>query len=187
MQDEDRKAFADTLQGALSFYGVDLTPFALDVWWQACRRVSLEQVGKALTAHALDPDRGHFAPKPADIVRVLHGTQTDRSLVAWGLVLEAMQRVGAYASVDFGDPAIHCAIEDAGGWPAICRTGLNELPFLQRRFCDAHRAYSLRADAVRPVGYLPGVHEAANRAAGKLPAPPLRLGAARAAARLEAA
>ena len=34
-------------------------------------------VGKALTAHATDPDHGQFAPKPADIVRKIQGTQAD--------------------------------------------------------------------------------------------------------------
>lgn len=187
MQSEDRGAFAELLQGALAFYGQEVTPFALGVWWRACQGVSLEQVREALTAHAMDPDRGHFPPKPADIVRVLHGTQSDRSLVAWGKVLDAMQRVGAYASVDFGDPVIHCAIEDAGGWPAVCRTARDELPFLQRRFCDAYRAYSLRGDAVRPAAYLPGVHEVENRAAGRPADEPVRLGAAAQRPQLEAA
>jgi hypothetical protein len=51
-------------------------------------------------------------PKPADIVRNLQGTASDRSLIAWGKLLEAMRRVGAYRSVAFDDGAIHAAVED---------------------------------------------------------------------------
>ena len=135
----------------------------------------MEQVTKAMTAHAMDPERGQFAPKPADIVRQLHGTQTDRSLIAWGKVLDAMQRVGAYRSVAFDDGAIHSAIEDLGGWAKVCRSTQNELPFIQKRFCESHRAYASRPDS-RHSSMLIGEHEAANRAAGKAVSPPILIG-----------
>lgn len=187
MQAADRDAFVSLMTAALAFYRQEATTFTLGVWWEACRDFSLEQVRKALTAHARSPDRGQFPPMPADLVRVLQGTQQDRSLIAWGKVFDAMQRVGAYESVDFGDPAVHCAIEDAGGWPQLCRTPMDQLQFLQKRFCDAHRAYSNRGEAVRPVAYLPGVHESQNRASGKAPAPPVLLGQAPAMQRLTSA
>ena len=169
---------------ALGFYGQSVSTFAIGVWWQACQRFDFELVAKALTAHAMDPDRGQWAPKPADLVRQLQGTSTDRSLIAWGKVMEAMQRVGAYSSVDFGDRATHCAIEDMGGWSKLCRSSLDELQFAQKRFCDAHRVYTSRGDALRDVPYLIGVHEAENRVAGKRIAPPVMLGAAPALARI---
>jgi hypothetical protein len=53
---------------------------------------------------------------------------------------------------------------------------MDELQFSQKRFCDAHRAYTNRGDAVRPVRYLMGAHESENSAKGKPSAPPLRLG-----------
>ncbi len=165
MKPTDKPAFAQLLADALAFYRQDVSTFALSVWWQACEAFDLEQVAKALTAHALDPDRGQFAPKPADLVRVLRGTSVDRSLIAWGKVLDAMQRVGAYRSVVFDDGAIHAAISDMGGWPALCRTTTDELPFTQKRFCDLHRAYAARPDAAYPPQLL-GEHAMVNRLAG---------------------
>lgn len=144
MTESDRAAMGELLTQVLSFYGQSVSPFALGVWWQACQGFELAQVRRAMTAHAMDPDRGQWAPKPADIVRQLQGTMADRSLIAWGKVMDAIRRVGAYQSVVFDDGAIHAAIEDMGGWPNTCRTKDSELPFLQRRFCDLHRAYSLR-------------------------------------------
>lgn len=141
MQRSDFREFSAMLTDALAFYGKDVSSFALSVWWQACSRYSLEQVSKALTAHALNADRGQFAPKPADIVRALEGTHTDKALLAWGKALDAAGRVGAYQDVVFDDAAIHAVIEDIGGWPKFCRAETSELSYLQHRFCESYRAY----------------------------------------------
>lgn len=175
MNAQDKAAFKDLITQALAFYRQDVSSFSLTVWWQACAPFSLEQVQKAFTAHATDAERGRFPPMPADIVKQLQGTQTDRGLLAWGKVLEAIQRVGAYQSVAFDDPAIHAAVMDLGGWTTICRSTMDELPFLQRRFTEAHRAYAGRGQFAHP-GYLIGESESANRGAGKRVAPPVLIG-----------
>lgn len=175
MTENDREALGELLTQALGFYGQTLSPFALSVWWQACQGVELAQLRRALTLHAMDPDRGAFAPKPADIMRQLRGTAADRSLIAWGKVMDAAKRVGAYQSVAFDDGAIHAAIEDMGGWPHVCRSTEDELPFLQRRFCDLHRAYAARPDLSWPAR-LAGEHERANALHGFKSAPPALVG-----------
>lgn len=144
MEPTDRKAFGSLVTDALAYYRQDASRFTLEVWWQGCQPFALEQVAKALTAHALDPERGQFAPKVADIVRVLAGTSTDRAAIAWGKVHEAVSAVGAYTDVVFDDPAIHAVIEDLGGWPKVCRTEMKDLSYLQHRFCESHRAYTGR-------------------------------------------
>lgn len=175
MNASDKRAFKDLITQAMAFYRQDVSTFSLGVWWSACEAFSLEQVGKAFTAHATDAERGRFAPMPADIVKHLQGTQTDCGLMAWSKVLEGIQRVGAYQSVAFDDPAIHAAVEDLGGWTSICRGTMQELPHLQRRFTEAHRAYSSRQGFAFPA-YLIGESEAANRTAGKRVAPPVLIG-----------
>lgn len=154
MTEKDLERFEATLTSALAFWKQDLSEFALSVWWQACRAYSMEQVSKAFTQHAMDPERGRFAPMPADIVKALHGTQTDRSLLAWGQVLEAISACGMYGSPDFADRATVSAIVDIGGWPAVCQTSIDELPHLQRRFCASHRAYTSRPEAIALIKYL---------------------------------
>ena len=107
---------------ALNFSSLrPVSEFTLQVWCQACQPFTLEQISKAMTAHAVDPERGQFAPKVADVIRILQGTYTDRAQLAWGKALEAMSSVGAYSDVIFDDPAIHAVIEDLGGWPKVCR------------------------------------------------------------------
>lgn len=175
MRADDRVRFQRLLVDAMAFYRYDMSDFALGVWWQACESFDFDQVSKALTAHAMDPERGQFAPKPADIVRQLQGTHGDRALVAWGKAYEAIGRVGSWSSVAFDDGVIHAVIEDMGGWTAICQTLIDDLPFLQRRFCDTYRAYAKRPDLRWPP-HLACESESSNRLHGYAIKPPTLIG-----------
>lgn len=150
MRPSDKPALLTLVSDVLAYYRQQASEFTLSVWWQACQPFDLEQVRKALTVHCTDPERGQFAPKVADIVRVLAGTATDRAALAWGKVHEAMSAVGSYTDVVFDDPAIHAVVEDLGGWPKVCRTKLDELSYLQHRFQEAHRAYTGRGSFTFP-------------------------------------
>lgn len=183
MKPHDKPVFVSLLTDALAFYRRNVSDFALSVWWEACQPFDFEQVSKALTAHAMDPERGQFAPMPADIVKQLQGTSTDRSLIAWGKVLDAIQRVGAYQSVVFDDGAIHASIEDMGGWMALCRSQTDDLPHLQRRFTETYRAYARRPDISYPPRLL-GEFEINNSLTGKRVAPPMLIGDAKKAKRV---
>ena len=173
MQATEYPKFLEVLTGVHDFYGKELSEFAGQVWLDACKGFELGQVTKALSAHLMDPDRGQFMPRPADLVRQLGGTQADRSLVAWGKAFEAMGRVGAYQSVCFDDPAIHAAIEDLSGWAKCCQD--EHIDHLQRRFCDFHRTHSKREGSPY-LAKLLGLHELQNRTAGKPSAPPVLIG-----------
>lgn len=144
MKPSDKKEFAALLTNVFAYYRQDCSDFTLNIFWNACQPFDLEQVKKAIQSHCTDADHGVFAPKVADLVRVLAGTVTDRAALAWGKVFEAMQSVGAYTYVVFDDPAIHAAIEDCGGWIKICRSEMADLSYLQHRFCQAHKAYTGR-------------------------------------------
>lgn len=144
MHPSDRPQFGQLLTDVLAYYRQDASRFVLDLWWNACQGFDLEQIRAALQRHCTDPERGQFAPKVADLARILQGTTTDRAALAWGKVHEAMGSVGAYTDVVFDDPAIHAVVEDMGGWPKMCRIPLDELGYLQHRFCEAHRAYTGR-------------------------------------------
>jgi hypothetical protein len=142
MQEADRPDFGQLVTDVHAFYRQDCSRFVLDVWWAACEPFDMEQVRRAFTLHAKDPEAGKFCPKPADLVKALAGTSTDRAALAWGKVHEAMGAVGAYQDVVFDDPAIHAVVEDLGGWPKLCRTDTKELGYVQHRFTESHRAYT---------------------------------------------
>lgn len=141
MNESQKPEFADFMTQVLAFFKQDVSDFTLDVWWFACQQYTMEQVKKALSQHATDPDQGRFAPKPADITRILGGTKTDQSMIAWSKAYGAIGPVGAYRSVVFDDPAIHATIESMGGWVKFCRMDQKELSFLQTQFCKQYQAY----------------------------------------------
>ena len=146
MQQRERAEFGQLVKDVMAYYRQDTSAFLLDTWWGACEGFALEQVKTAMQRHATDAEHGQFAPKVADVVRILAGTATDRAALAWGKTHDAMARVGAYTDVVFDDPAIHATVEDLGGWPKLCRTEIAELSYLQHRFQQSHRAYTERRD-----------------------------------------
>lgn len=156
MTPTEHPKFLEVLAGVHDFYGKDLSKFAGQVWLEAVKGYELQQVTKALSAHLADPERGQFMPKPADLVRQLQGTQTDRSLTAWGRVIDAAARVGAYTDVVFDDPVIHLCVVDVGGWVKLCRTSYEDMSYLQHRFCEAYKAYARRGVPTEYPGRLTG-------------------------------
>ncbi len=141
MKNSERKQFNALIGDVMAYYKQDVSAFMFGIWWEALHSFEIEQVSKALSRHATDPERGQFAPKVADIVRVLQGTPTDSAQIAWGKVLSAIQRIGSYRDVVFDDPAIHAVIEDLGGWPKVCMVSYDELSYMQHKFCESHKAY----------------------------------------------
>lgn len=150
MNHSEKQKFFVMLSDVMSYYKQDTSEFMLNVFWDACKGVEYEQVCKAINSHVKDPDKGQFAPKVADLVRLLVGTKTDRSAIAWGRVYESICSIGAYQDVCFDDPAIHAAINDCGGWMKICRSDLDELSYLQHRFSQSYQAYAGRDEFTYP-------------------------------------
>ena len=173
MQQHERGEFAQLITDVLAYYRQDASRFVLDLWWNACQPFEFQQIQRAMQRHATDPEHGQFAPKVADLVRILSGTTTDRASLAWGKVLETMSAVGAYTDVVFDDPAIHAAAEDMGGWPKMCRTELKELGLLQHRFMQSYRAYVERGqfDYPRRLGGDRSPDSEYEKAGLKLPRP----------------
>lgn len=160
MVDFDRQGFYELVANVYAFYRVDCTPFALGVWWEACKPFDANAVKDALNRHAVNPDNGQFVPKPADIVKLIGGGTQDGALVAWSKVDRAIRSVGPYQSVVFDDPIIHAVIRDMGDWINLCNTDDEEYPFRAKEFENRYRGYRLRSEIGayphRLIGYAEG-------------------------------
>lgn len=143
MTPKEKPAFVALLADVLGFYGQATSPFALAVWWQACQPFELVDVRRAMTAHATDPDHGHFAPKPADVIRQLRGSSDEQALLAWTRLLGEIRRVGSYGRPEL-EPKDMEALESLGGWSAVCRSQETDLQWMQKRFCEAYAAHQQR-------------------------------------------
>jgi hypothetical protein len=177
LKPHERQDFLKLVSDVHSFYKQSTSPFVLDVWWNVCQKFEFEQVQKAFSAHAANPDNGQFMPKPADLIKVLQGTTRDKAAIAWGKALKAISDYGHPSDVCFDDPAIHAAIQDMGGWPRFCSTETKDLSYAQHRFCELHRAYTGRGSFEYPARLVGscGPDNAARLAARGLPEPKPKL------------
>ena len=176
MHPNDREAFVSTLTQAMAYYGKECSPFVVGIFWDGLSRFGLDEVQRAFGIHANDPDRGQFAPKIADITRLLEGSTATQGMRAWAVVERALRSVGSYQTVVFDDPLIHAVISDMGGWIKLCQTPADELPFRARDFERAYSAFKHRREMPPYPAKLIGIAEADNAAAGFKVAPPVLIG-----------
>lgn len=162
MRDADRAEFAALLAGVYEFYGKACSPFALAVWWQGMQQHDLAAVREALGRHCLNPDNGQFCPKPADVVRMMHGSTLDAAQLAWTKAIDAVHHVGTYETVCFDDPIINAVVSEMGGWIPFGLVTEKELPFKQREFEQRYRAYRGRGGVRSHPRTLPGRFDLEN-------------------------
>ena len=108
-----------------------------------------------------------FAPKLADIKKLIEGSTQTQGMRAWAKVETAVRSVGAYRSVAFDDPLIHVVIVEMGGWTTLCRSAVDEMPFKAREFERRYAAYRLRRELPNFPPRLMGESESQNRLNGR--------------------
>jgi hypothetical protein len=165
MKPTDAEKFGNVWGGAWAFYGKTSTPMMIGLAFQALRQYELDDISKALSIHLNDPDSGQFAPKPADVVKILDGSKGSVAMQAWSKVENAMARIGSYESVVFDDPIIHKVIMDMSDWPTVCQTTDKELPFKAIEFEKRYQGYMLRKPEIYPKKLI-GITEADNSCRG---------------------
>ena len=166
MVDSDRKEFGTIMASVYDFWNRELSEVALEIWWESLRNFSFAAVRGALARHMRNPDTGQFIPKPADVVKELGGTTSDASMLAWAKVIGALKQHGTYESVAFDDPVIHRVLSDLGGWVWLGDQKTDEMPFIEKRFRDAYRAWMRSAAAPAHAPHLAGRIESVNSALG---------------------
>ena len=179
MTDDDQIGFLSVISDAHAFWKKDFSKFAGMVWWNAMKPYDLDAVIDALGRYAVNPDEGHFAPMPADIVKMLQGSTQDAGLHAWAKVDRAIRTVGTHSSVVFDDALIHRVITEMGGWVELGRKEEKEWPFLRNEFVNRYRGYRMRSERPDYPAHLIGIAEAANAKGNFMVAPPLLLGDAK--------
>lgn len=167
MLEQDRSKFAALLKAIMTEYQREVSTASLHLWWAALERFDYDAVRAAFSAWVQNPDAGQFAPKPADIIRMIEGTTGDKAMVAWSKVEKAVRMVGHYQSVAFDDPIIHRVIDDMGGWISLASTPTDkDLEFRGKEFATRYRALALRGVGDEYPAYLVGASESVNGSTG---------------------
>lgn len=176
MQATDRAAFVRALAGVYALYRIDLSEAVIAIWWQSMKAFDLPVIVDAFGRHSMNPDTGQFLPKPADVVKMLHGSTLDSAQVAWTKVQEVVGRVGTYASVCFDDPIINAVLHDMGGWIQHGQITEKELPFKAKEFETRYRAHKTRGGINVYPRALRGIQDQVNAANGYRESDPVLIG-----------
>ncbi len=134
MTNADKIEFAELMTMLAQIYGTELNPVMLDTYFRLLAEYSAEDVRAAAEAHAKDPDRGVFFPRPADIIAQLRGKSVQRAVVAWEGIMEALT-LNRWDSPNL-NPAAKRALQAIGGSAAIRNGKESDQGFLFKRFAE---------------------------------------------------
>lgn len=126
---------------SMEVYSKDLTDGAMDIWVNILNKFDIDVIKHAFTVYLAMGKNGHFAPLPADIIKIITGGNEALSETAWTAVERAIRSTGGSPSVVFPDPIIHRVIFDLGGWTKTCEVSTRELPFLAIDFKKRYENY----------------------------------------------
>lgn len=109
-----------------------------------------------------------FFPKPAEIVELIEGGQSDRAAMAWAAFLSATED-GGYASVKFLEPATAIAMDAVfGSWIQACQLLHTCEPEMKAHYLNQFtRQYTAAMKTSRDaITYRPGLSEFSMRDGG---------------------
>lgn len=178
MNRSDIDAFTDSFCQCWDLYGRNMTAGGAAMAFRALSDLEWPTIRAALTAHVQEQPKE--PPTPAAVRERINGDPSERAQHAWSKLRRGIRRVGPYRSVAFDDPIIHCAIRDMGGWVAVNDWTSDEVPFRQRDFERAYRAY-VRVEGLAHPPYMVGIAEGHNSGQGYEIEPPVLIGDSHAA------
>ncbi len=177
MTKQDLQDLTSMLTALAEMYGKPkLSDFVVSLWCKAMQGYSIEAIRAAFSAHVQNPDNGQFMPKPADIIRLIGGTNQDKAMIAWAKVDKAVRLIGTYADVVFDDPLIHAVVTDMGGWIALGQKNDDEWPFIAKEFETRYRSYAMRQETPLCQPVLTGIANAHNSRNGYQLSAPVLIG-----------
>ena len=157
---KSRKLLANYLTMCGELFDKAITKTLIEIYWVSLESFNdsdVELAFKRLIATV------KFFPKPAEIIEAISGPQNSVALSAWVAVSWAIEHVGGYNSIRFGqDPVIHSVIEAMGGWPDLCNISSKEMVWKQREFERLYQMLSGHQQRAKHPEYLCGLVELEN-------------------------
>lgn len=158
-----------------------VTELQAEVYWDMLGNFPADAVRRA-AKQALAESQYPTIPPVGVLVRLCGAGEVkteSRALVAYATASKAVQKHGAYASVDFDDPLANAVIRDMGGWERFCDWNPNEIQWRQRDFLSLYSARTQSGVAAELAAPLDGICERQNVADGfanRLEDTPKRIG-----------
>jgi len=127
---------------------------SLKLYRNILRKISDEQFGSMVEnlIMTFKPTSQVPFPLPAHFTESVGLSGEKRAIAAINAVTNAAERLGGWYSVDFGDPALHEAINHFGGWPEVCSWGnKGQWQYNERKFIEAYLAILANGGGCGPV------------------------------------
>lgn len=164
---------AKVMQPVSELYGKNLISEVLNLWFGLLNSYSIESIQNAFSLYLQTEAR---MPLPADILKILRGSEEDLALAALIKVEKAMSRHGSYATVVFDDPIIHAVIDELGGWIKCCHVTEKELTWWEKDFRERYRHHLRRGIPLDVSPKLLGILDETNLPHGETPQKPVVIG-----------
>lgn len=146
MREADRDSVLQTMTGLSELFGKKISESLMSIYWLTLENMSLDEFGRAVSAHMRDPESGRFFPKPADLIgRVSRSGKQNSELVeqsaelGWSLVMGRLKSHGSYGSLKISDSVAIETVRLMGGWQSLCATNLDKMAFKQREFMSLYQ------------------------------------------------
>lgn len=164
MDDSDKKEFAVLFYGTSELYDKPVTKNLLQLYFDALKGYSIDDVKSGVSKHALDPKHGTFFPKPADIVRHLQSGQLsteEKAELAWAEIQQCLRRNGAYGGISIEDKQGIAALKSFTTWKEFCAMDASKLTWAKKEFISMYSTYENTPLEMLPSS-LPGLVELHN-------------------------
>ena len=160
-----RSEFNKALALLVASVGRQMPDEMVQAWFVMLNDLTVEQINQGIITAIRTHEFAGFPPiglirKHAVGKDLAALPDTDRAVVAWGTVVEAIRQHGGYQTVHFDDPVIHATIRATSpSWAALCGTESEQLHIWGKKsFVEAYRAISASQSVSAGAGdALPGI------------------------------
>jgi len=159
MDNSDKKEFAILFYGTGELYDKSVSKNLLQLYFDALKNYSIEDVKSGVSKHALDPKHGTFFPKPADIVRHLQASEISteqKAELAWAQVMREIRRTGSYGTLKLDDKQAIAAVKSLGSWQQLCSSTETDMTWKKKEFISMYETYERTPVELLPSS-LPGI------------------------------
>tara|TARA_R110000782_G_scaffold137063_1_gene229549 strand:- start:445 stop:912 length:468 start_codon:yes stop_codon:yes gene_type:complete len=124
-------------------YRVEVNQAQMSIYWDALTVLSIDELLLSIRKHISDTDSGQWFPKPANLLKQVHGNEAQS---AWAALCDELSRGGN----DVGPKTIE-AIKDVGGLYNIRRMTAYQFELYRKQFivtyCDDLTEKALQIDS----------------------------------------
>jgi hypothetical protein len=127
----------------------EISPMKVELYFEGLKDFDIEEVDSAVKIALKTLDQSYF-PRIAQLRQLIEGDPESRSLFSWRIAVDTRDY---YHGADFSeDPIIaYCIQELCGSYMDFCERTMDELKWMEKRFCNLYRLALRRPDVVANV------------------------------------